>query len=297
MSSKFLSIARQGRNHWLRYVASILLIFVIAILVVAPVLIGMILSSGTPLKTLETLEGQQFVTDLINNKPVLGFGFLGLTGAALTAGLYLAVTRIHERPLLTLISPDASICWQRILKGFGLWLGLGVLSFALRYAIAPASYSFSFQASEWLPFALIAVVVAPIMALIHTLFIYGYLLQGLSLMVRNSIILSIVLGLVLVGIPPDLSAPGLMFFRMMYVIFLLWVVIWDNRSELVVGITLANQLMTLLLVSIPDSEAISASLFTTDSLPPIGWSYLAFGLRAGIFYTLLLHSKPRQLAQ
>lgn len=295
MTSSFLNIARQGKNGWLRYVAGILLMFVSAIVVVAPVLIGSLLVSGNPLETLEALEGQQFVSTLIDSNPVLGFGFMGLTGFALTVGLYLAVTRIHGRPFLTLVTPDTAIGWQRICQGFGLWLGLWALSFALRYGISPASYRFSFNASEWLPLALLAILIIPVIATLHVLFIYGYLFQGIGLIIRHPLILSMASALVWAGLAFDLEEPAWMMVNIPYAMFLFWVVIRDNRSELVIGIAIAHQLINLLLVSFSESSFRSVPLFAADSLPSVGWSFLSLSLRAGIFYFVLLRSKPQSL--
>ncbi|MEO1401079.1 MAG: hypothetical protein AAFV72_07435 [Cyanobacteria bacterium J06635_1] len=294
MTSSFLRIARQGKNGWLRYIASLLLIFTLAIIAVAPIIIGFMLTSGT---SLEDLDSQQLITDLIGGNPLMGYGFIGFTAIVLTAALYLAVTRIHERPFLTLISPDTAIHWQRTLKGFGLWLGLWIFSFALRYVISPGSYHFSFNASEWLPFALLALLFIPVVSTVHVLFIYGYLFQGIGLIIGNPVILSIVAVVILVGLPPGLANPGWMIINMLYAIGLFWVVIRDNRAELVMGITLAHQLINLLLVSFPhvDVTLPSVTLFTVDRLPPVWWAFLSLSIRAGIFYLVLLRSSPRPL--
>ncbi len=50
-------------------------------------------------------------------------------------GLYLAVTRVHRRRLLTLFGVEASVDWVRVLKSFTVWIALYGVSFSLCYLL------------------------------------------------------------------------------------------------------------------------------------------------------------------
>ena len=291
MTSNFLSIARQGKNDWLRYIASILLLFSIVFMAMVPILTGMILIASM---TLNTLDDPQWINTLLYTNPFMGYGLVGLIGFAFIAGLYLAVTRVHERPFLTLISPDTSISWRRILQGLGLWLGLSLVSFVIQYIVSPESYDFTFNASEWIPFLFLAMLVTPIAATASVLFVFGYLCQGLGLIIRNPLILMLVFGLIIGGFAFDLREPGAVVFSILHAVFLLGIAIRDNRGELVLGMTIANSLISSLLLGIPVDTFTTMPLFILEN-PPSPWSaVVSLILRGGIFYLLLLRSHPRQ---
>jgi hypothetical protein len=119
----FLTVARQGKNGWQRYLLGILVIAGMMTIVIIPVamitFVG-IYTSGTPLEKINQGNVQELISQsLIFGKPIPLIIFGGAINAMSLAGLFLAVTRVHKRPFRTLLSPEpeASIGWFRVIKG------------------------------------------------------------------------------------------------------------------------------------------------------------------------------------
>jgi hypothetical protein len=185
---------------------------------------------------------------------------------------------------MTLFSVDTSIDWLRVIKGFILWLGLYGISFFVWYLIFPSRYSLTFNISEWLPFTLLVLIFAPILSLVRILFLYAYLLQAVGLLIRHPLLLSIVWGLVLASLSIDLKMPIYWILSFAYATFMTWIVIKDNRIELVIGINIAVSLISLVFISYPDSLIKAPTVFKVADVPDFLPVLVSFVFRAGFFY-------------
>ncbi|MEP0821144.1 MULTISPECIES: hypothetical protein [Trichocoleus] len=211
--------------------------------------------------------------------------FGGLLSIALVLGLFLAVTRVHKRKFMTLVSPDATINWLRVLQGFIVWLGLRGVSFFVWYLISPSLFSLTFNLSEWLPFAFVALIFVPIMSLAVNIFILGYLLQGSGLLIRHPLLLPIVWGFVVGGLGSIGNSPEYWIRGVFYVVFLAWLVIKDNRLELALGLQTAEQLYSLIFISSPNPAIEGPTVFNIfDSADLFLPALATIALRAGLFY-------------
>jgi hypothetical protein len=197
---------------------------------------------------------------------------------------------------MTLFSVDTAIDWLRVIKGFILWLGLYGISFFLWYLISPSRYSLTFNISEWLPFTLLALIFAPILSLARILFIYGYLLQAVGLLIRNPVILSIVWGLVLGSLSINLKMPIYWILSVAASTFITWIVIKDNRIELVIGIDISVSLISLLFISSPDSSIKAPTVFKVADVPDFLPLLVSYVLRSGFFY-FICFGRRRNLSE
>jgi hypothetical protein len=275
MNKTFLTIARQGRNGWKRYLVGALLAIGVPLIIMTTVMIISAYISGISIKN----------TNLIlYGNPLRAVLFSGLGGVGLLLGLFLAVTRVHRRKFMTLFSVDTSIDWLRVIKGFILWLGLYGISFFVWYLIFPSRYSLTFNISEWLPFTLLVLIFAPILSLVRILFLYAYLLQAVGLLIRHPLLLSIVWGLVLASLSIDLKMPIYWILSFAYATFMTWIVIKDNRIELVIGINIAVSLISLVFISYPDSLIKAPTVFKVADVPDFLPVLVSFVFRAGFFY-------------
>lgn len=275
MNKTFLTIARQGRNGWKRYLVGALLAIGVPLIIMTTVMIISAYISGISIKN----------TNLIlYGNPLRAVLFSGLVGVGLLLGLFLAVTRVHRRKFMTLFSVDTSIDWLRVIKGFILWLGLYGISFFVWYLIFPSRYSLTFNISEWLPFTLLVLIFAPILSLVRILFLYAYLLQAVGLLIRHPLLLSIVWGLVLASLSIDLKMPIYWILSFAYATFMTWIVIKDNRIELVIGIDIAVSLISLVFISYPDSLIKAPTVFKVADVPDFLPVLVSFVFRAGFFY-------------
>jgi uncharacterized protein len=287
MNPTFLTIARQGRNGWKRYLVGTLLTFGVPLIILATVVIISAYISGISIKN----------TNLIlYGNPLRAVLFQGLAGVVWLLGLFLAVTRVHRRKFMTLFSVDTTIDWLRVIKGFILWLGLYGISFFVWYLISPSRYSLTFNISEWLPFTLLVLIFAPILSLARILFVYAYLLQTVGLLIRHPLLLSIVWGLILGSFSINLKMPIYWILSVAYSTFITWIVIKDNRIELVIGLDIAVSLISLLFISYPDSLIKAPTVFKVvdfaDFLPVL----VSYVLRSGFFY-FICFGRRRNLSE
>lgn len=265
MTAKFLRIARQGRNSWKRYLVGVFLPFGLLLIVWTPIL-------GVTSYILGFPPGKEGVNLFLYANPLRTIVLFGLVCISYLFGLYLSIERVHKRKFTTLFTSEDSVRWQRIIKGFGVYLGLYSIRFILWYLITPSRYILSFNASEWLPFALLSLLFAPIFALFAALF-YAYLLQGLGLLMRSPLLLLIVWGLIFGSLSYAAKPESLIswFTSVVFGIFLAWVIIKDNGIELMLGWRTALELIDLVWVSFDDSDFLNPpTIFkATEPLPPL----------------------------
>lgn len=286
MTPTFLTVARQGRNGWKRYLAGISLTLGTVMIIFGPILIITIRLLGLPLK-------EQSSTDIVlDGNLYRHLAFLSLGAASLILGLFLAVKKVHQRNFLTLISPNSSISWHRIFQGFSIFLILRLVGWLILYIILPERYIFIFQASLILGI-LLSFIVMPLWAFCSALFL-SYLFQGLGLLIKNSLILSIVWGFLLGGIPSSTNLGYLTLIGILSFIFIAWIIIKDNRLELVIGLIIANNFFNLFLTSSNDTSNFPGFFRLADSAHPLP-GFLSFIFVYGIFYYIFFGRKQRNL--
>ncbi|MBW4463635.1 MAG: hypothetical protein KME47_25835 [Nodosilinea sp. WJT8-NPBG4] len=286
MNPTFLTVARQGRNGWKRYLAGTLLALGVTLIIATPVTIISAYISDI------SIENEDL---LVYGNPIRTIVLFGSFGAASLLGLFLAVTRVHRRKFMTLFNLDTAIDWFRVIKGLIVWLGSYGISFFVWYLISPSRYSLTFNISEWLPFALLVLVVAPILSLLRVLFLYAYLLQAAGLLIRHPLLLSIVWSLIVGSLSINLKMPRYWILSVAYSMFITWIVIKDNRLELAIGLVIADSLIFLLFISSSDSLIQTPTVFKSAGSAHFLAVLVTYVLRAGLFY-FICFSRRRNLS-
>jgi hypothetical protein len=285
---KYLDLARQGKYSWRRYVLAVaFILFMWQILGAIPSVF--LLISGM-------VNGQiHTITDAITLpgvNPLVSFVALMLGSVAFLAGLTLAMRFIHGRPLRTLITPARSISWRRLLAGFGLWFLLIGLTSILEALFHPGRYGLTFKVEQFIPYAILALVLIPIQTSAEELFFRGYILQGVGLHSRNIWLLSAISGFLFMAphfLNPEASSNyylmGIYYFSMGA--FLAYITLREGQLELALGVHAANNLFSVLIANYTFSSLPSPSLFTVDVLDPL-FSVPAALVGIGIFLWLFL---------
>lgn len=136
------------------------------------------------------------------------------------------------------------------------------------------SYTFSFKASAFLPYLLIAFTLLPIQTTAEELFFRGWIQGWLDNGKRRQWSISILSGAIF-SLPhlanPEVAGNELLFPIISYGatgFMLAWVTYRDKSLELAIGAHFANNLLAALLVSSQDSALPSVSLF---SVPEVAW--------------------------
>lgn len=165
----YLDQAKQGHGSVWRYIAGTLSILFIWLIIgevaTAFLLIGIGIFQGVPLLDLAQLVLDPSLLGYIPYYLVLNAGFLFFL-----FGLWLSVRLIHGRSVLSLVTWRSSVNWRRVGVGFIAWallLGVGTL---VEYLISPETFTVTFDASIFIPFALLAIIITPLQTTAEELF-------------------------------------------------------------------------------------------------------------------------------
>jgi len=263
--NNFFQIARAGKNSFWRYTLTECIAVAFFLLGMTPLIIVMIQSRITSPLITPTMLGISPAMFLALN--LLPFAFAGL-------GLVLAMPYVHKRPFLSLITPSTTVNLRKIGFAMALWFGLSLLSDTIAFVLNPENYIWSFQAAEFFPIFIVALLLIPLQASIEELFFRGYLMQCVGLTSRRVFIpLLVVTALFSCAhiLNPEMQSHGMTQMMISYTLvgLLLGVAtIMDESLELAIGIHIANNLYGVTVVSIPSSALVSSPLVTQTNLLP-----------------------------
>ena len=101
-----------------------------------------------------------------------------LSFAFVLPGIWLVVKKLHDLPIMSILSSRKKIDLERVLYSFMLW-GTVVSAFVfLEYSLNPENYVFNFKVKEFLILAVIAILFIPIQTSVEEIVFRGYLMQG-----------------------------------------------------------------------------------------------------------------------
>ncbi|MEM1290161.1 MAG: hypothetical protein AAGH67_01610 [Cyanobacteria bacterium P01_H01_bin.162] len=291
MTETYLTIARQGRNAWWRYLLS--LILALGLTINASIFVAF------PFLLIAALQERPMPTDDIwMSQPGWFFGVTAAVTTLMTLGLIVAIPALHQRPWRTVINPQGLIRWRRIVQGWGVWLGLMLLSIAL-FAVFDRDLYTVQVTSGWLWRWIPTLLVMPLLALMPSL-VYGYLLQGLGLLISRPVRLTAVVA-VLIGLfnvvssptPPTVWDWG---FGLITVGFFVWIILQDRGLELLIGLQAANMLVTLQIVRSPDTTPTFPALLTRNAGGSSWLDFIVWLLGLGLFYAICFYAWPSSRA-
>ncbi|MEM1241253.1 MAG: hypothetical protein AAGI45_15550 [Cyanobacteria bacterium P01_H01_bin.26] len=247
-SCSFLTVARQGRSSWKRYLASFSIIFIILYSFIFILGILDAAWAGIPFG-LDSLE-----RTLYESGPQKMLLLLAVVSIGLLIGLGIVVPLIHRRNFLTLINADTSIRWQRIAHGFVGFFGLWAINVTVLAIIYPQRYVWTFNWSDWWPFSLWSAMALLIQGT-ALVFFYGYSLQAFGGLIRQPVLMSAVWSVSL-GLLSLIGNQTLGFEWIVRIVdgwLLVWLVLKDDRLELAIGIFLATAMMAWIIGGAPSS--------------------------------------------
>jgi membrane protease YdiL (CAAX protease family) len=266
--NEYLNLARLGKNEWWRFFLAILtILFAWQLVGAGPtiLLILWVMLDGNPATSM-TSEGA-FPGVNVN----ISFTAMMLASWAFLAGIFLAVRFIHQRRLLTLVTPARSLDWKRLLQGFTAWFLLAALTGAGEALLYPGRYVLTLDLPRFLPFVFLALILLPLQTSAEELFFRGYLLQGFGLRIRNILILSIISGIIFM-LPHLLNPEAKLNYLLMSLYYfsigagMAYVTLRDGRLELALGMHAANNLFTGLFANAVVTVMPTPSLFTVMEL-------------------------------
>jgi uncharacterized protein len=255
----YVEAARWGKHRGWRYVLGLVVILFAWLVVgtVASVLVAFALSGQPDYSVLGSFGKFLFV--------MAGFPFF-------LGGILIAVSLIHRRHPLTLITSHKKISWRRVGQGFVAWFVPSCLIGGLgQYLFYPDTFSFNSDLTTFALFVPLALVITAIQTTTEELFFRGYIVQGASLVWTNRVFLALV-SAVIFTVPhllnPEAIAGGWLtvFSNYFLVPGLVWTVVSliDGTTELAIGVHFANNIGGILVINAAGSAVTTPALFTVS---------------------------------
>lgn len=294
----YLDLARQGKNDWWRYLISLVLIAFFWLFVGSIpylVLTVFVIVDGSLDTSIDTAT-----LTFTGVHPLLPFLALMVSFIAFIIGTFIAVRFVHARRFSTLISPR--IRWGRFALGFGVWLVLVTASALVEAFLYPGRYELTFDPVNFLPFAIVAIILIPLQTSSEEFFFRGYILQWIGLRLRNIVLLSLISGLLFML--PHLTNPEiaidvvlLPLFYFAFGAFLAFVSLQDGGLELALGVHAANNLFASLFANYTGSALQTPAIFTATELDAV-YSLISTLAAMAIFYLCVFWAfKPQPAEQ
>ena len=200
-------------------------------------------------------------------------------------GFFIGLKKIHNKSLNSVLTGFQKFRINRVGFAFLIWGLLLLFSVIINYIKNPADFTFQFNLQGFIISTVILLLFMPIQTGIEELFFRGYLIQGLSQIFKNGIIPLIITSL-LFGLAhmsnPEVQKFGWSIMLSYYIIFALFmgcITLLDEGLELAIGIHFANNMISGLLVSTPDSVLKPYSILETTNENPylelICWFFMA----------------------
>lgn len=288
MTTPFFEQAKTGRNSWMLYVLTLLVVFL----------------------SIQISSIPQVAYLLVSNPSALMTGDLGVltstnTGLALTllsfAGgffaLLLCVTKIHGKRALDIVTGRPRLDWGRVLFGAGAWGILTLLSFAVIFiGSEEGDVVFQFEPLRFAGLLVVSLLFLPFQTTFEELLFRGYLTQGCFLLFRSRwasvILVSILFGAMHLA-NPEVAAFGIWLTLPQYILMglILGIIsLMDNGLELAIGLHFANNLLAAVTFT-SDSSALQTSALFCDMHPTVSAFDTLFMLFAGAAFIALCRWK------
>ena len=220
----------------------------------------------------------------------LRFFLLLLTFVLTVPGILLVVNKLHDLPIMSIISKRKKIDYNRILFAFTIAGTIISLSVLIGYYLSPENYELNFKLKEFLILTIIAILFVPIQTSVEEIVFRGYLMQGFGHWL-NSRFMALFLTSTIFGFlhffNPEINKLGNSFI-ILYIIssFTFGIMtLMDERLELAMGFHAGNNLFIALLLTADWTVFNTDSLLIDISDPKIGLTDFIAPL---ILYPLIL---------
>jgi membrane protease YdiL (CAAX protease family) len=208
----------------------------------------------------------------------IGFILLILMFIFALGFLWIVIKYFHKKRMIDLVTPDRPVNVNKILYGFGLWMGLNIILEIVNYVVSPGDYTFRGLGGSFFFLLLIAVFLLPIQTSFEELFFRGYIMQGLAYFSKNKwvavVVSSILFGLIH-GMNPEIEQYGFWPMQTYYIsagLFLALITVMDDSLELALGVHAATNFFGATFLTYHGSVLQTDTLFITSEINP--WAML-----------------------
>jgi membrane protease YdiL (CAAX protease family) len=280
----FFQKAYEGRNSWWRWLLTIVATLLAWGLGQIP-LVFFIFAEASRLGIVPANMGPLLLNPGLNRNVFLLLGLLPFVLGLAT--FRLCIVRLHKKPMLSVITGRSRFDWGRAFVGFAVWM---VLIAASSFALLPSTgYTYQFNPSAFWPLLAIALFLIPIQTTTEEIFFRGYLMQGLSLLLKNKlaplILIIVIFAAVHVGNPEFYTDYLTGFLGYLAISTLLgFAAVMDDGLEIPCGIHAANNIFAVAILSARDGTFSTDSIFVSSVKDLMAFSpYIDIGLAAGGF--------------
>ncbi len=200
-------------------------------------------------------------------------------------GFLLGLRYLHQKSLTSVLTGFEKFRTSRFVFAFGVWSGLLLAFLAVNYLLSPEEFIWNPDYKGLLISVLILCLMMPVQTGLEEVVFRGYLLQGLALLFKNGILplllTSLVFGLAHMS-NPEVQRFGwpIMFpYYVCFAFFMGAITLLDEGLEIAFGIHFANNLVSSILISTPNSVIKTYSFFEVKSENPqmemLSWSIMA----------------------
>lgn len=190
-------------------------------------------------------------------------------------GIWLVVKKLHDLPIMSILSSRKKIDLERVLYSFMLWGSIVSAFVFLEYSLNPENYIINFKLKEFLILAVIAILLIPIQTSVEEIVFRGYLMQGFGNWL-NSRFMALFLSSFVFGslhlFNPEITALGYEFIILYITVgFVLGIMtLMDEGLELALGFHAANNLIAALLLTADWTVFQTESILIDISEPSLG---------------------------
>lgn len=290
----YLDIAQEGKNDWWRYLIGYpFILFTWLVIGSIPVFImaAMVSFDNNPATGMTS-------TGFIGIDPVLNFSVNMVTFIPFILATLLTVVILHRRQARTLVTSNRRVDWERLFAGFGVWMLLAAWIALAESQLYPGRYEFTPHPENYIPFAILAILLVPIQTSSEELFFRGYLVQNMGLKLKNPLILSLLSG-ILFTLPhmanPEVAENALLvpLFYFFFGAFATFISLRDNGLELALGMHAGNNLFTALFVNATVTALPTPALFTVTEFDVV-YNLVSPLVGMVIFYLLMFKVWPKK---
>jgi uncharacterized protein len=290
----YLDAALEGKNDWWRYLIGYPFIITTWFIVGAiPIFVmaGIVTFDNDPRTNLAP-------TGFVGIDPLLNFTVTMVTFIPFLLATLLAVKFLHHRPIRTLVTAHSKVDWGRILSSFLVWTVICAIQAVIEALLHPGRYTFAVNLTQYIPLALVALLIVPVQTSSEEFFFRGYLIQNIGLKLKNPLVLSLLSGMLFTL--PHLANPEVAqnmwlvpLFYFSFGAFATYDSLKDNSLELALGMHAGNNLFTSLFANYTDSAIQSSALFTIHTFD-VTYNLLAPLVGMVIFYYVMFKLWPKR---
>jgi len=311
MTNKFLDNVKQGKNDFGRYLLSSIMSLGVAEFISVFFLIIFIAFQQFFLGN--SIDSVLYTFENYGSDMVTFFISIFLSFSISTIFLFLLLEILHKRNIMSLVNTVEKydvfgkalswikrIRWNRFFKGILIWSIFIIIIETIAYLLYPSDFTFTWDFGNLFSLFILFLIAIPIQVTFEELFFRGYLNQGLSLKIKNPIIIitisSVIFGFAhLFNGTDELSM--ILHVSSALIVGFIWSIytLLDSGIELATGAHLANNFFAFVIIGEEGAMDNFGTLFSVKDSDPAGTIIFSTLTLLGFLILLILYKRKEVL--